>query len=90
AGEAIEGLGEEQYNPFLEDGGAPGDEGTAGLAASLLAASERSDDGGGDDFNPFLGGESTEGEGDLAATLAGDADAGDEASGDGDEDGTEA
>ncbi len=61
AGEAIEGLGEAEYNPFLEEGGASGDEGTAGLAASLLAASERSEDGG-DDFNPFLGGEPAHGE----------------------------
>jgi DNA-directed RNA polymerase subunit beta' len=57
AGEAIEGLGEAGYNPFLEEGGGPADEGTAGLAASLLAASEGAEDGGGDDFNPFLTGE---------------------------------
>jgi hypothetical protein len=56
AGEAIEGLGEAEYNPFLEDGGAPGEEGTAGLAASLLAASQ-GDQAAGDRYNPFLGDE---------------------------------
>jgi DNA-directed RNA polymerase subunit beta' len=54
AGEAIEGLGDAEYNPFLEDGGAPPeDEGTAGLAASLLATSD-GDGAGSDEFNPFL------------------------------------
>jgi DNA-directed RNA polymerase subunit beta' len=59
AGEALEGLGEAEYNPFLEEGGTrPGDEETAGLAASLLAASES--EGAADEdlaFNPFLDGE---------------------------------
>jgi DNA-directed RNA polymerase subunit beta' len=57
AGEALEGLGETEYNPFLDEGGRDEDEETAGLA-SLLAASadeeEREDD---EDFaNPFLAG----------------------------------
>ena len=55
AGEALEGLGEAEYNPFLDEGTRTEDEETAGLA-SLLAASadeeEREDD---EDFgNPFL------------------------------------
>ena len=56
AGEALEGLGESEYNPFLEGGGRSSDEETAGLAASLLAAAagdDASDDASG--FNPFLG-----------------------------------
>jgi DNA-directed RNA polymerase subunit beta' len=55
AGEAIEGLGEAEYNPFLEEGvvRSPEDE-TAGLAASLLAAAA-GDEEEGDGFNPFLG-----------------------------------
>ena len=55
AGEAIEGLGEAEYNPFLEDGrGGERDEETAGLA---LAATIAGSDGDGDDdgdVNPFL------------------------------------
>jgi len=61
AGEALEGLGEAEYNPFLEDGTPrdPEDE-TAGLAATLLAAAAGEE--GGDEeadedepvFNPFL------------------------------------
>ncbi len=55
AGEALEGLGEAEYNPFLESGGArSNDEETAGLAASLLAAAAEDDPG---DFNPFLAGD---------------------------------
>jgi len=56
AGEALEGLGEAEYNPFLDDGrtGERDDE-TAGLA---LAAQIAGGDGAGDedgDVNPFLG-----------------------------------
>ena len=55
AGEALEGLGDAEYNPFLEDGrGADRDEETAGLA---LAAQIAGGDGDGDDdaeVNPFL------------------------------------
>ena len=53
-----EGLGEAEYNPFLEDGRtADRDEETAGLA---LAATIAGGDGDGDedaDGNPFLSGE---------------------------------
>jgi len=56
AGEAIEGLGEAEYNPFLETGAGnrTSDEETAGLAASLLAAAagEEDEDEG---PNPFAG-----------------------------------
>jgi hypothetical protein len=55
AGEALEGLGEAEYNPFLEDGREGGrDEETAGLA---LAATIAGSDGEGDEdgeVNPFL------------------------------------
>jgi DNA-directed RNA polymerase subunit beta' len=51
AGEAIEGLGEAEYNPFLEDGERPSDDDAAGLAlAATIAGAE--DDGA--DANPFL------------------------------------
>jgi DNA-directed RNA polymerase subunit beta' len=59
AGEALEGLGEAEYNPFLEDGTPrPPEEETAGLAATLLAAAatDEADEEGG--FNPFIDGES--------------------------------
>jgi DNA-directed RNA polymerase subunit beta' len=63
AGEALEGLGEAEYNPFLEDGrGADRDEETAGLA---LAAEIAGKDGDGDDVeaaNPFLVGDATSAE----------------------------
>jgi DNA-directed RNA polymerase subunit beta' len=64
AGEAIEGMGEAEYNPFLE-GGAQAPTETAGLAASLLAAAageEAADDEAG--FNPFLDGDGEGAEGD--------------------------
>ena len=51
AGEALEGLGETEYNPFLEDGVRPVDEETAGLA---LAATIAGADADGDEANPFL------------------------------------
>ena len=62
AGEALEGLGEAEYNPFLEEGmPRGGEEETAGLAATLLAAAatDEGDDEGVDEggFNPFLDGE---------------------------------
>jgi DNA-directed RNA polymerase subunit beta' len=54
AGEALEGLGEAEYNPFLEDGGgADRDEETAGLALAATIAG-KDGDGEGDDANPFL------------------------------------
>ncbi len=55
AGEALEGLGDAEYNPFLEDGeGRTPDDEAAGLA---LAATIAGGDGEGDDdlANPFLG-----------------------------------
>jgi len=58
AGEAIEGLGEEIYNPFLEDGLRGPDDETAGLAlAATIAGAEEDDEEKADaDFNPFLDG----------------------------------
>jgi len=73
AGEALEGLGESEYNPFLEDGrGADRDEETAGLA---LAAQIAGGDGDGDedaDVNPFLadGASPAKDEGGAEALLA--------------------
>jgi DNA-directed RNA polymerase subunit beta' len=56
AGEAIEGLGEAEYNPFLEEGTVRSpEEETAGLAASLLAAAAGDEEEAGNGFNPFLG-----------------------------------
>jgi DNA-directed RNA polymerase subunit beta' len=56
AGEALEELAGAEYNPFLEEGGRPPDEGTAGLAASLLAAAagEEGPDDEADFANPFV------------------------------------
>ena len=57
AGEALEGLGEAEYNPFLEDGRADRDEETAGLAlAATIAGKDGDADGDGDEVNPFLAG----------------------------------
>jgi DNA-directed RNA polymerase subunit beta' len=55
AGEALEGLGEAEYNPFLDDGrGADRDEETAGLAlAAEIAGGDGADDDA-DEANPFL------------------------------------
>ena len=50
AGEAIEGLGEAEFNPFLEDGTRPADDETAGLALAATIAGKDEDE---DDFNPF-------------------------------------
>lgn len=54
AGEAVEGLGEAEYNPFLEDGGRVPDDETAGLALAATIAGADDDEG---DANPFLGDE---------------------------------
>jgi len=51
AGEAIEGLGEAEYNPFLEDGTRAPDDETAGLALAATIAGADDDDA---DANPFL------------------------------------
>ena len=50
AGEAIEGLGEAEYNPFLEDGTRPVDDETAGLALAATIAGNDEDEA---EFNPF-------------------------------------
>ena len=54
AGEAIEGLGEAEYNPFLEDGTRPVDEETAGLALAATIAGKDEEEG---EFNPFASGD---------------------------------
>jgi DNA-directed RNA polymerase subunit beta' len=62
AGEAIEGLGEAEYNPFLEDGTRAPDDETAGLALAATIAGKDEDDSDGDgsgaddggEANPFL------------------------------------
>jgi DNA-directed RNA polymerase subunit beta' len=55
AGEAIEGLGEAEYNPFLEDGTRAPDEETAGLALAAKIAGADADEGDSDgEPNPFL------------------------------------
>src|SRR4051812_17853325 len=62
AGEAIEGLGASEYNPFLEEGRPPSDEETADLAlAATIAGTEGEDE---PEFNPFTadGGEGGDGE----------------------------
>jgi DNA-directed RNA polymerase subunit beta' len=51
AGEAIEGLGEAEYNPFLEDGTRSPDDDTAGLALAATIAGADVDE---PDANPFL------------------------------------
>jgi hypothetical protein len=59
AGEALEGLGQAEYNPFLEDGSdgeaGPDDE-AAGLALAATIAGGDTDDEG-DGANPFLTGD---------------------------------
>ena len=63
AGEALEGLGQSEYNPFLEDGSegeaGPDDE-AAGLALAATIAGGDTDDEG-DGANPFLAGDGTDG-----------------------------
>jgi DNA-directed RNA polymerase subunit beta' len=65
AGEALEGLGQAEYNPFLEDGtdgeGTPDDE-AAGLALAATIAGGDSDDDG-DAANPFLAGDGADSSG---------------------------
>ena len=60
AGEAIEGLGEAEYNPFLEDGTRPVDDETAGLALAATIAGKDEDEA---EFNPFA---ATGGDGEAA------------------------
>ncbi len=52
AGEAIEGLGEAEYNPFLEDGTRGTEDETAGLALAATIAGADDDEA---EANPFLG-----------------------------------
>ena len=52
AGEAIEGIGEAEYNPFLEDGVRSSDDDAAGLALAAAIAGADDDEAG---DNPFLG-----------------------------------
>ena len=72
AGEALEGLGEAEYNPFLENGVRPADEETAGLALAATIAGADSDDA---DANPFAsdGDAATEGEETVANPFLADA-----------------
>jgi DNA-directed RNA polymerase subunit beta' len=60
AGEALDGLGQSEYNPFLEDGadGGPDDE-AAGLALAATIAGGDTDDES-DGANPFLAGDGTD------------------------------
>ncbi len=51
AGEAIEGLGEAEFNPFLEEGPQPVDDETAGLALAATIAGRDEEESG--DLNPF-------------------------------------
>jgi DNA-directed RNA polymerase subunit beta' len=61
AGEAIEGLGESEYNPFLEDGeGRTPDEEAAGLALAATIAGGEGNDDDADAANPFLGADGTD------------------------------
>jgi DNA-directed RNA polymerase subunit beta' len=52
AGETLEGLGEPEFNPFLEDGVRGSDDETAGLALAATIAGAEYD---GTDLNPFAG-----------------------------------
>jgi DNA-directed RNA polymerase subunit beta' len=52
AGETLEGLGEPEFNPFLEDGVRGSDDETAGLALAATIAGAEDD---GTDLNPFAG-----------------------------------
>ena len=63
AGEALDGLGGSQYNPFLDDGkGAEPDEEAAGLArAATIAGGEADAGGSADDADPFGGDETPDG-----------------------------
>jgi DNA-directed RNA polymerase subunit beta' len=61
AGEALEGLGQAEYNPFLEDGSEAGpDDEAAGLAlAATIAGGDTDDDA--EAANPFLAGDGADG-----------------------------
>ncbi len=69
AGEALEGLGDSEYNPFLEDGRAAGpDEETAGLArAATIAGADGDADDAADDANPFVAADDPATDGEDAA-----------------------
>jgi DNA-directed RNA polymerase subunit beta' len=54
AGEAVEGLGDAEYNPFLEDGGRMPDDETEGLALAATIAGADDDEIA---VNPFLAGD---------------------------------
>ena len=54
AGEAVEGLGGSEYNPFLEDGSRAPEEETAGLVLAATIAGADEDES---DANPFLAGD---------------------------------
>lgn len=54
AGEAIEGLGEAEYNPFLDEGGRPPDDEAADLARAATIAGGDGDEEDEDEANPFL------------------------------------
>jgi DNA-directed RNA polymerase subunit beta' len=57
AGEAIDGLGDAEYNPFLEDGTRGPDDETAGLAlAATIAGADEEEP----EANPFLADEAEE------------------------------
>jgi DNA-directed RNA polymerase subunit beta' len=63
AGEALEGLGEAEYNPFLEDGeGRAPDEEAAGLALAATIAGGAEGDEETDAANPFLAADGSEGD----------------------------
>jgi DNA-directed RNA polymerase subunit beta' len=59
AGEKLEDLGRPEYNPFLDEGRSAGEDETAGLAASLLAAASEEAAEGEELANPFLSGETS-------------------------------
>ena len=63
AGEALDGLGDAEYNPFLEDGeGRAPDEEAAGLALAATIAGGGEDEPDTDGENPFLAGDATDGD----------------------------
>jgi DNA-directed RNA polymerase subunit beta' len=63
AGEALEGLGEAEYNPFLDEGeGRAPDEEAAGLALAATIAGGAEGDEEGDAANPFLATDGTDGD----------------------------
>jgi DNA-directed RNA polymerase subunit beta' len=63
AGEALEGLGEAEYNPFLDEGeGRAPDEEAAGLALAATIAGGAEGDEEADAANPFLATDGTDGD----------------------------